>query len=86
MISWERFDSLVKQAQGESVPVVDVVSAVRLRLAEVRSQPATESEWFVFAAASLAAAACVLVFSLPGWDLLVDPLVVFFQPLGDTLP
>lgn len=87
MSRWEQFISLAAQARQEIVPAVNVVSAVRSRLAAVRPQPVIEidPEWIVFAAGSLVAAACSVVVSLHGWDLLLDPLVVFFQPMGDLL-
>jgi hypothetical protein len=87
MSRWEQFLTLAAQARHELVPSVNVVSAVRNRLIAARPQPVIEidPEWIVFAAGSLVAAACSIVVSLHGWDLLLDPLVVFFQPMGDLL-
>lgn len=71
--------SVAERARQESVQPVDVSHAVLRRLRQLRPEYAPERPLMWMTAGAIAAAAVVLVMSMPYLDIALDPLTVFLE-------
>ncbi|MHB1035750.1 MAG: hypothetical protein ACYC35_12875 [Pirellulales bacterium] len=78
----EAFRQLASQARDERVPAVNVTARVMDSLRLGQAEPAVGVSLWVFAVASLAAAAVVAVMAFQAWDAVGDPLAGLLQPLS----
>lgn len=81
MNSWERFESLVASARGESGPPVEVTTGV---LSEIRRRSARQGAnlpLWLFSGLSLAAGSIALLLAAEPWAAATDPLATLFDTL-----
>ena len=71
--------SVAERARREIVQPVDVSHAVLRRLRQLRPEYAPERPMMWLTAGAIAAAAIVLMLSMPYLDLALDPLTVFLE-------
>jgi hypothetical protein len=70
---------MAERARRESAVAFDVSGAVLMRIREARMAEAPVRPMLWMAAGALAAAAAVLIFSMPYLDAALDPLTMFLE-------
>ncbi len=79
-----RIEAIAARARRDTAPTIDVAQSVLRRLRKTRAAYAPERPMLWMTAGAIAAAAVVLVFSMPYLDAALDPLTLFLEEAASS--